>query len=179
MFVLLENTYADEEQLNFLLSEIGAKKSSTKQELVILTLLQLGGFDQHKAVPILRKDLEEKGCSLSAINTLEKRGVLRIERREISRLGANDSSAFSFPVLSDPQNKALDSIYEQFEHKNTVLLHGITGSGKTELYLQAVAETLRMGRQAIVLVPEISLTPSSWSAFAGVSAPASPSFTPA
>ncbi len=158
LFVLLENTYADEEQLNFLLSEIGAKKSSTKQEQVILTLLQLGGFDQHKAVPILRRDLEEKGCSLSAINTLEKRGVLRIERLEISRLGATDSSAFSFPVLSDPQNKALDSIYEQFEHKNTVLLHGITGSGKTEIYIHLIQEALNQGKQVLYLVPEIALT---------------------
>lgn len=158
LFVVLEDTYTQEEQLNFVLEELGKKKSAQKQEQAILLLLQAGGLDRGRAVPVLRRDLEEKGCSLSALNTLEKQGVLRIERKEISRIQSLDRSAITFPVLSPAQNVALDAIYEQFETKNTILLHGITGSGKTEIYIHLIREALRQGRQVLFLVPEIALT---------------------
>lgn len=158
LFILLEERYTQEEQLNFLLEELGKKKTGQKQEHALLLLLQAGGLHNGKAVPVLRRDLEEKGCSLSALNTLEKQGVLRVERREISRLQALERSAAEFPQLSETQHTALESIREQFEQKNTVLLHGITGSGKTEIYIHLIREALQQGRQVLFLVPEIALT---------------------
>jgi primosomal protein N' (replication factor Y) len=158
LFVVLQNQYCNEEQLNFFLEELGKKKSAQKQEEALLLLLQSGGLKDGKAVPVLRRDLEQKGCSISAINTLEKQGVLKVERHEISRLQSLEKTAFSFPQLSEPQQRALDSIYDQFETKNTVLLHGITGSGKTEIYIHLIREAMRQGRQILFLVPEIALT---------------------
>lgn len=158
LFVMLEDKYTQEEQLNFVLEELGKKKTGQKQEQALLLLLQAGGLENGKAVPVLRRDLEEKGGSLSALNTLEKQGVLRIERREISRLQSLERSAVSFPELSEHQTGALESILEQFKDKNTVLLHGVTGSGKTEIYIHLIREALQQGRQVLFLVPEIALT---------------------
>src|SRR5262249_60634229 len=64
------------------------------------------------------------------------------------------------PALTTEQAKALEPIVESIRKREArhFLLHGVTGSGKTEVYLRAVAESLRLGRQALVLVPEISLT---------------------
>lgn len=158
VFISLEEPYAEEAILNDLLGKLSNKKSTQKQEQTILLLLQSGGFENNQAVPIPRKTLEDLGCSLSALATLEKQGILRAERIEISRLKNKDASAFSFPVLSDHQTQAVEHIRRQFAEKDTVLLHGVTGSGKTEIYIHLIREALDNGKQILFLVPEIALT---------------------
>lgn len=158
LFVVLEKNYTTDEQLNGLLEELGRKKTAQKQEEALLMLLREGGLSDGSAVPVLRKTLEEKGCSLSALNSLEKKQIIRIERHEISRLQLNERSRFMFPELSPAQQTALDGIYDQLTDKNTVLLNGITGSGKTELYIHLIREALRQQKQVLFLVPEIALT---------------------
>jgi primosomal protein N' (replication factor Y) len=94
-----------------------------------------------------------------ALRELAKRGL--IERHEIRPeiVAPTDSALESALELTPEQRVALDSITGSFGTFKTWLLHGVTGSGKTEVYLQAIAQCLARGTQALVLVPEIALTP--------------------
>ena len=101
------------------------------------------------------------GCDHSTLRSLERRGLIRLEnamepprRPRIGRVGARTGNV----ELTAGQAAALERIERG---GGPLLLHGVTGSGKTEVYLRAVAETLRRGRSAIVLVPEIALTPQT------------------
>ncbi|GIX03009.1 MAG: primosomal protein N' [Planctomycetaceae bacterium] len=104
-------------------------------------------------------------CGLSPLQTLTQRGVLRAERsRTLPNL--QPASTISSPpdlVLHSDQRHALHAILQAIRggQATTFLLHGVTGSGKTEVYIRAIQEVVQQGRQAIVLVPEISLTPQT------------------
>lgn len=109
-------------------------------------------------------ELKEKfGITDSPIRTLLEKGILR-ERKETELRNVFDAADFERTTAFTPtkeQAAALDAIRREMEReeKRPVLLHGVTGSGKTEIYMQVIAEVLEKGQQAIVLVPEIALTP--------------------
>ncbi|MDJ0635862.1 MAG: primosomal protein N' [Xenococcaceae cyanobacterium MO_188.B29] len=97
--------------------------------------------------------------SSSVVNTLQRKGCLEIESRERLRLLQEEKpQQDQHKQLSKAQTEALDVI-NSLEGYAQVLLHGVTGSGKTEVYLQAIAPILEQGKSALVLVPEIGLTP--------------------
>ncbi|GGA33080.1 primosomal protein N' [Kroppenstedtia guangzhouensis] len=107
----------------------------------------------------------------SAVDRLVEKGLLqRVEKEEFRDPFGGRSFERTRPLpLTSEQDRAFQSILRPLragEHR-TLLLHGVTGSGKTEIYLQAITETLDSGRQAIVLVPEISLTPQMVRRFKG------------
>ncbi|MBQ7792451.1 MAG: primosomal protein N', partial [Clostridia bacterium] len=110
------------------------------------------------------------GAGYGAIKALRDKGILRSEEIEVFRLPVNydDIKRTTSPVLTEEQQKAVDIISrsaEQSENK-TFLLHGVTGSGKTEVFLNCIERVLEKGKTAIVLVPEISLTPQMVTRFA-------------
>lgn len=97
--------------------------------------------------------------SRDTINSLLSKGIIRIEEKEAYRLIPEEIPSDNKKILTKEQNRAMEEIKECFEEHRNVLLHGVTGSGKTEIYLQLIEEELNKGKQGIVLVPEISLTP--------------------
>ncbi len=104
-------------------------------------------------------------CGLGPVMALKKRGLLEVERRRVDSAKEEWVEAVQQPdlTLNSDQREALNLILEGIRSREprTLLLHGVTGSGKTEVYIQAIRETVEYGRQAIVLVPEISLTPQT------------------
>jgi primosomal protein N' (replication factor Y) len=113
----------------------------------------------------------ESGCNLADLQELDERGLIVLRETEIWRdpLAKMESKApgMEYPTpseLTPDQQKAWKAIQEAFQSLSPLpqfLLHGVTGSGKTELYLRATAEAIRRGRQTIILVPEISITPQT------------------
>ena len=116
----------------------------------------------------------EYGSVSSCLTALEKKGVVVVEhRRRFRGLANQDSSIFRVdvekPTLNDQQQRALDVVFSAYKRKQgeVVLVDGVTGSGKTEVYLRVIERVLEQGQNAIVLVPEISLTPQTVARFRG------------
>ena len=95
----------------------------------------------------------------STINTIIKKGLAEIYLEEEKRYSYIGNTHYKKVELNIEQRKAADSIISSFDTSNTFLLYGVTGSGKTEVYMSVIEETLNKGKEAIMLVPEISLTP--------------------
>ena len=113
-----------------------------------------------KQQPVVLKQevLHKADVSISTFNTVVKKGILEVYDREVSRLSGYEDELSEAGKLSIQQQRAVDEIRMQFEKKSTVLLHGITGSGKTHIYLELIRETIRQGGQVLYLLPEIALT---------------------
>ncbi len=135
-------------------------KLASKQKEALAHLKESGGgltIDQ------LRKLAQ---CSTGPISSLREAGFIETRRERVFDVATNQphEKTQSHPLaLSADQRQALNQITSCLESREqqTVLLHGVTGSGKTEVYMQAIHEVIGYGRSAIVLVPEISLTPQT------------------
>jgi primosomal protein N' (replication factor Y) len=120
--------------------------------------------------PVSLAELARQGYSRAVVNGLRDSGLLNVASRQVQRLPIDYTSIVSsVPLeLTAAQRTALDTLAQGMEsgQGGVYLLHGVTGSGKTEVYLQALARAVSLGRQAIVLVPEIALTSQTIQRFA-------------
>lgn len=96
------------------------------------------------------------GAGLPLLQALERKKLIVLSKRAPDVAGPQET--FRLPVLTPSQQAALHAIVQQFTHRETVLLYGVTGSGKTEVYTHLIARTLRRGQDVLLLVPEIVLT---------------------
>lgn len=134
------------------------RKNANKQ-IEILEYLKLNGKT--------RKDilLKVTNSSTSVLNALLEKNIINIERKDVYRDVLDDVKSYKKFHLNEEQKKAYDEIINS-DNQN-FLIHGVTGSGKTEVYLQLVEKYLNDGKEAIILVPEISLTPQTIARFQG------------
>ena len=102
--------------------------------------------------------LEVSGADAAALNALIKKKVFVSETMTIARVAPSDESVTKHLSFSAAQLKAIEEIRKQFTTKDTVLLHGVTSSGKTEIYFRFVEEALEKGKDVLYLLPEIALT---------------------
>ncbi len=136
-------------------------KGAKKQEKTLLALIELTGISRRDNVikEVSRDELlERSGTTAPIVKAMEEKGIVEIYKKEINRFKYNGLVGGELPVLSDAQSRALDEIHRSFLAHDISLLHGVTSSGKTEIYIHLISYILRQGSQALYLVPEIALT---------------------
>lgn len=132
-----------------------------KQENILLKYLQEVPIWQNLSsneIGLPKNELTGKDFSSSALKTLIKRGVFEEFRQIVPREIVGPEEERKEYELSSDQQTALDSIQSQFENMDIVLVQGVTGSGKTEIYIRLIRQQLALGNQVLFLMPEIALT---------------------
>jgi primosomal protein N' (replication factor Y) len=124
----------------------------------LLRILQCSKESTISGGYVAKKKLLENNISTAVLKTLEKKGIILQEKLQIDRFGLEGNALAPFPQLTEAQHNALLSIEKSWETKNITLLHGITGSGKTEIYMHLIQSFLDLGKQVLFLIPEIALT---------------------
>ena len=156
LYIRLTSQFRSEQALHVALNML---HRADKQHKAFIDYLSLSGWDNGEGTELTRDELLNQGHTLATLSALVKRGLLETYEREVGRLN-NDQEPHpeNIKPLSPAQQDAFNQIQFSFLKKNVTLLHGVTSSGKTELYIHLIQQTLEQKRQVLYLLPEIALT---------------------
>jgi len=135
-------------------------KRAPKQEALLLAYLDMSRWLQSGDVREVSKEnlLKRAGVSSAVLHEAVKRGMLEVYKKEINRFADLGSMLEEPPTLSEDQQRAYEEIHQSMRDHSITLLHGVTSSGKTSVYMHLIADAMRLGKQVLYLVPEIALT---------------------
>ncbi|MGB0390820.1 MAG: replication restart helicase PriA [Salibacteraceae bacterium] len=155
-YVTLKATYQEEEKLKGLFDSL---MKAPKQLAILMKYIELSQMFSGNQVPVKQKVLlQASDAASSQLNALVKKEVFKVNEITIGRLGNFTNQENKEFKLSERQEEAFLDIKKQFESKRVVLLHGVTSSGKTEIYTKLIEETINQGKRVLYLLPEIALT---------------------
>jgi len=146
-----------EENLRRIFDEL---ERAPKQLALLMKYVELSGvLGDGASKEVSKKELLQRASASPAIfNGLVEKQIFEVYYQEIGRLNRLVGKTVELNVLNEHQQRAYHEIMQSFQEKNVCLLHGVTSSGKTEVYIHLIEETLRQGRQGLYLLPEIALT---------------------
>ena len=152
-YVKLHSSYTSKEKLQQLLEDLSR---APKQRDVVMTLFSVSAKTKK---PVKVTDLsEESDASTAIIKTLIDKGILEEYHIQTDRVSYSGDDNEDSKDLNEHQEKALKEILESYKTQNVTLLHGVTSSGKTEIYVKLIEDAIAKGKQALYLLPEIALT---------------------
>ncbi len=154
-YISLHPSINNESELNRVLDSLERAPAQKESMMEILRLIEVEktSLPARNEIPISRIN-----SKTSAIAALVKKGYLMKTEKELGRLDSYSGKEREVFLLDEQQKIAYDEILQQFAEKNVVLLHGVTSSGKTEVYIHLINKILAEGRQVLYLLPEIALS---------------------
>lgn len=155
-YIRLSEEYQDEEKLK---SAFDLLSRAPKQLELLMRYIETSKRYSPVPVEVRKTELQKlTETTASQTNQLVKKGIFEIYEKEIGRLEKIEANLEAFKPLSDDQESALKTIRKSFLEKDVCLLHGVTGSGKTEVYVKQIQATIDRGGKVLYLLPEIALT---------------------